>query len=116
MTDNFKLNVGEVLGFEYQNFMSKQKSLAISNPDKFFTDRAKLSQALKVKLSTDLYDSLYGLLIKGSFGTYTMPAKQTPSYPPQKMNDVVISVVSELASALEDVLSPGAFVRNGRKK
>ena len=103
MTTNFKLSVGEVLGFKYQSFIGKQKALAISNPDKYYKERNLLDSEIKEGIATKIYDDLYVVLTKGS--SVSAFTSGEPQYPPQKINDLVLDLVASLAEELADVVN-----------
>ena len=112
MSTNFKLDVGEVLGFKYQSFIGKQKSLAISNPDKYYKERNALDQEIKEDLATKIYDDLFIVLTKGSQTNKFSSGE--PMYPPQKINDLVLDLVASLAEELSDIVNlvfPDDFTR-----
>ena len=101
---NFQLNVGEVLGFKYQSFISKQKALAISNPEKYYKERDQLDLEIKQGIATSIYDKLFHLLNAGTGITNAM-SSGSPCYPPQKINDLVLDLVASLAGELADVVN-----------
>ena len=96
---NFKLEVGEVLGFKYQRFISAQKSMAISDPKQCYKERDALDQEIKEDVAKLIYEKLFTVLTKGSS---SMTNKEV-QYPPQKINDVVLDLVASLAEELADI-------------
>jgi len=107
MSANFQLNTGDVLGFNYRNFISKQKGLAISKPDAYYKERNDTMDAVKVICVEETYKALFSLLTKGEYksGTTAVQISNKPvSYPPQKINDLLIEICSTLADSLEEVV------------
>ncbi len=105
MSANFKVNTGDVLGFNYRNFISNQKAKAISKPEVYYTERNTLMDAVKVQVITNTYNTLFDLLTKGTNPTgITSSLTIVPSYPPQKCNDILIDICSTLADSLEEVV------------
>ena len=113
---NFKLDTSDVLGFNYRNWISKQKAKAISKPQQYFEDRDKLMNAIKNSCITSTYDTLFDVLNEGTVNgggtTYNMDGH--PKFPPQKINDILINICTSLAEDLEevvDIVFPSDFER-----
>jgi len=105
-TQNFQLNTGDVLGFNYRSFISSQKAIAISDPKTYYQQRNDLMQDLKVTIIEKMYENLFNVLTIGKppAGGKSSQLATKPCYPPQKINDLLINLCSDLAENLEEVV------------
>ncbi len=61
--------------------------------------------AVKVTCITTTYETLFSLLTDGKVaGATPYELDKKPQYPPQKCNDVLINICSDLAESLEEIV------------
>jgi hypothetical protein len=110
--NQFQLNPANVLAYEFQLYISNIKALALSKPDKFFQLRAEVIQQLKIDAVSNLYKSVFELLTTGRalnkrpIGSDVRlgEGQLIPRYPSQLVNDICISMASDLGKALDNAI------------
>ena len=106
---NFKLDVEQVMGFDYETFISHQKALAISNPKEFYTERNEVLKCLKIKIVKDIYKDLFDALSTGTIAGVSKANFLTngilPHYPPQLINDEVLFICKGVSNHLNEIVN-----------
>lgn len=117
MANKFQLDTDDVLGFNYQAYVSEIRALALSRPAEYFELRSQVLQKVKSDAVGNLYKTFFNVLSTGKdlqgnpigkLGT----GNYKPSYPSQKINDFAIGVASDLAEHINkaiDIILPDDF-------
>ena len=119
MAEKFRLDTDDILGFSYQEYINKQRGLAISNPSAYFTLRANVMKRVKRDAVGALYKTIFNALSLGQDAkeqpldsTNLGSSSSIPKYPSNLINDIAISISASLASSLDqvvDILLPNDF-------
>ena len=115
MATPFKLDTNDVLGFSYQEYLNNVRAIAIGKPQEYFELRSAVMEKVKRDAVKNLYETLFAVLSTGkdsagndiaaSGGTIKLGAgKYVPSYPTQKINDLVLNMAHKLGEDLSDVI------------
>lgn len=130
MSDIFRLSTSNVLGFDYENYISKITSFAMSSPSQYYDMRRQVLKEVKHSAVANLYNIIFEILSKGKVGGNTAiqnlgSGDFVPNYPSPKINDICLKIAAVLASELDQVveiilphsfdkLSAGALSLKGR--
>jgi hypothetical protein len=129
MSSQFELNTDNVLGFDYQAYLSNIRALALSKPDVYFEMRASVLEVVRRNAVKDLYRNLFHVLKYGrspppvgtagegnalvGVGTlFGQDKKYRPGFPENKINDFCIQVAQELGDHINraiDIILPDEF-------
>ena len=108
-TSTFELDPNDVLGFEFQNFIRKQKRQAINNPTLYDNECDLANSIIKQEITKKIFDVLKAFLTKGeavtSGGGSNLKLSQGPvNYPTQKIHQFVLDIVEDLAEDLDKII------------
>lgn len=118
MANQFELNTNDVLGFDYEMYVSSIRALALSQPAKYFELRRQVLKTVKKDAVGSLYKTFFNVLSKGQdingkeIGLLGSSEAYTPSYPSQKINSFALEVSSDLADHINrviDIILPDDF-------
>ena len=118
--NKFELDVNDVLGFSYQEYVQHLRGVALSTPASYMTLRSDVMKALKRKTVGDLYKTIFACMTKGTLdGARQLgTGKFVPCYPSQQVNDLCIKIASDLADHLNvvcDIVVPDfESIANGK--
>ena len=121
--NKFYVDVNNVLGFEYQSYISTITALALSKPDEYYKMRAETLAKVRNGIIQKIYATIFNVLHLGkdgdnnAIGTLGKGA-YIPHYPGPKINDLTISLTSELSDNLEkviDIILPQEFITLANK-
>lgn len=124
-TNQFQLNTNDVLGFDYEMYVSSIRALALSKPDEYFKLRRDVLQKVKKDAVGNLYKTFFNVLSLGqdidgrAIGKLGSNDEFRPCYPSQKINDFAISVASDLADHINrciDIILPDDFEKIASNK
>jgi hypothetical protein len=105
----------QVLGIKYQGFLNSQKAICLKNPDAYVTQRNAILESLTNTVIDAMYVRIQALLTTGEMKDLDKPFQpKNPSYPPQKINDVILNVVGQLAEGLNqivDIVCPEEYLK-----
>ncbi len=105
----------EVLGIKYQQFLNKQKAVCLKTPDVYVEQREKILVALTNSVIDKLYTDIKALLSTGAMtGLDQTFHPKNCNYPPQKINDVIMNIVGQLAEGLNhvvDIVCPEDYLK-----
>jgi hypothetical protein len=108
MSQNFKVETSNYLGFEYEEYLNELMALAVSTPSKYYEIRAKTLKALKQDVISAVYKTYYDLLTTGTINEVNTLNGLKPAYPQQKASQFSLAAsktINEiLNSALEIIL------------
>ena len=117
MSNQFKLDTNDVLGFNYSTYVANVRALALSKPADYFKLRQEVSRKVKEDAVGQLYKTIFNVLSTGTaldgtvIGLLGSP-NYKPGYPSQKINDFALQVASDLADHLDraiDIILPNDF-------
>jgi hypothetical protein len=105
-----------VLGIKYQGFLNRQKATCLKDPESYVNQRDYLLEIITNNIIDALYTNLQLLLTTGKHPSILKAeyVPNNPQYPPQKINDVIMDVVGQLAEGLNqivDILCPEAYLK-----
>lgn len=103
--NKFELDVNDVLGFSYQEYVQHLRGVALSTPAAYMALRSDVMKAVKRKTVGDLYKTIFDVMTKGDIaGVPTLGrGKYVPCFPSQQVNDLCIKIASDLADHLNVV-------------
>ena len=108
MSQNFKVETSNYLGFEYEEYLNELMALAVSKPSDYYKIRAETLKALKTDVITAVYNTYYSLLTEGVINEKNTLGGLKPAYPQQKASQFSLAAsktINEiLNSALEIIL------------
>ena len=116
--NQFFVPTDDVLGFEYQAYVAKVRSLALATPSEYFELRRVVLKQVKSDAVGSLYNTIFNVLtegrdIKGNpIGALGRSEEMRPHYPSQKVNDFAIEVCGVMADHLNraiDLILPDDF-------
>lgn len=116
-TTQFRIDANAYLGHNYSSFRDKLFSLAIANPSQYFKIREEVVKKVKETAVKNLYETIYDVMNDGTIATLNVGAKNPivtvvpaatfdfkPQVPPQKINEVSLSIAKTLDKCLDSVL------------
>lgn len=122
-TNKFFVDVNNVLGFEYQSYISSITALSLSKPDEYYKMRAETLEKVRNGMIHQIYGTIFNCLHLGkdvhnnAIGTLGK-GPYIPRYPGPKINDLTIALTSELSDNLEkviDIILPQEFITLANK-
>lgn len=124
MANNFKVDTNDVLGLNFQEYVSNVRCLALASPAQYFELRRDVLRVVKRDAISALYETFYCVLSKGTdkngnaigkLGT----ANYQPGYPSQKINNFSLEVSKVLADYIDtciDIILPDDFEKISESK
>ena len=117
MADNFKVDVNNYLGNQYNTFKTELYRIALTNPELYFKIRKNLLEKVSYGAIGKLYDTFFQALSNGldSDGRplFVIDGKNIPpSYPNQKINQFSLDAsvtLNEIIEELVEILMPIDF-------
>lgn len=117
MSDNFKVDVNNYLGNQYNTFKTELYRIALTNPELYFRIRKNLLEKVSYGAIGKLYDTFFQALSNGvdSNGQplFVIDGKNVPpSYPNQKINQFCLDAsvtLNEIIEELVEILMPVDF-------
>ena len=117
MSDNFKVDVNNSLGNQYNTFKTELYRIALTNPELYFKIRKNLLEKISYGAIGKLYDTFFQALSNGvdSDGRplFVIDGKNVPpSYPNQKINQFSLDAsvtLNEIIEELVEILMPIDF-------
>lgn len=112
------MNSSDVLGLEYQAYVSYVRAQALGDPKSYFELRRTVLAKVKTDAIADLYGTIFNVLSAGrdkgnaAIGTLGSTAAMTPAYPSNKINDFAVAIVRDLSNHLDrvvDIILPDDF-------
>lgn len=119
--NNFQVDVLNVLGLNFNDYLSKVKALSLTNPTKYSEIRIEVSSIIINNAMHDLYLTLFHALTKGNNkdgksclinGKYGAGSDLVPSYPSQLSSKYSISISRAMEQELRkivELLFPSAY-------
>ena len=116
--NKFVLDTSDVLGYNYQAYISSVRALALSEPKKYFAMRAEVMTKVRGDAIGSLYKSLFNVLTAGRdvdnhpIGSYLGTKGYVPCYPSDRTNNFVVECAREMAEWIEkaiDIILPDNF-------
>ena len=104
--DNFKVDPNNYLGHQYESYLSKMYTLALSKPTEYLALRETVREKVKRAAVETIYKEYYSILTKGELANQTSiygSVRYTPAYPQQKVNDFCLSAAASLNEILDDL-------------
>ena len=104
--DNFKVDPNNYLGHQYESYLSKMYTLALSKPTEYLALRETVREKVKRAAVETIYKEYYSILTKGELVNQTSiygSVRYTPAYPQQKVNDFCLSAAASLNEILDDL-------------
>jgi len=104
--DNFKVDPNNYLGHQYESYLSKMYTLALSRPTEYLALRETVREKVKRAAVETIYKEYYSILTKGELVNQTSiygSVRYTPAYPQQKVNDFCLSAAASLNEILDDL-------------
>jgi hypothetical protein len=104
--ENFKVDPLNYLGHNYDAYLAKMYTLALSKPTEYLQLRETVKEKVKRTAVTAIYSEYYSILTKGqtSSGTSIYGTVQyTPDYPQQEVNDFCIGAAQSLNKILDEL-------------
>lgn len=103
----------DVLGIQYEIYVSKMYALSLKSPTEYYAAREKIRLKLTEKLITESFDTIFNLLRYGLIDLTNYTLDQEPHYPTEKCNNFSMSVAStfhtEISEKLMLILFPADF-------
>ena len=105
----------EVLGIKYQQFLNKQKATCLKDPQTYVNQRDAILVVLTNNVIDGMYKNIQLLLSTGALpGLGAEHIQKGCNFPPQKVNDVIMNVVGQLAEGLNqivDIVCPEDYLK-----
>ena len=111
--NNFQVNILDVLGLQFNEYLSKVKALSLTNPTKYSEIRIKVSTIIINNAMHDLYLTLFHALTSGNLkdgtsslvvGSYGNGSSLIPSYPSQMASEYSISICRGMEIELRKIV------------
>ena len=117
MADNFKVDVNNYLGNQYNTFKTELYRIALTQPETYFKIRKNLLEKVSYGAIGKLYDTFFQALSNGldSDGRplFVIDGRNVPpSYPNQKINQFSLDAsvtLNEIIEELVEILMPIDF-------
>ena len=111
MSNRFRLNVDDFLGYSYQEYRDTMYGIALSTPSDYTKIRREVMTAVKKDAVKDIYTTFYNILSLGTDKTngtsIIKPASGPPlkpGYPEQKIADLSLKASRTLDALLNEVI------------
>ena len=111
--NNFQVDVLNVLGLNFNEYLSKVKALSLTNPTKYSEIRIEVSSIIINNAMHDLYLTLFHALTKGNNkdgksslinGKFGSGSELIPSYPSQMSSEYAISICRAMEIELRKIV------------
>ena len=111
--NNFQVNILDVLGLQFNEYLSKVKALSLTNPTNYSEIRIKVSTIIINNAMRDLYLTLFHALTSGNLkdgtsslivGSYGNGSPLIPSYPSQMASEYAISICRAMEIELRKIV------------
>ena len=111
--NNFQVNILDVLGLQFNEYLSKVKALSLTNPTKYSEIRIAVSTIIINNAMHDLYLTLFHALTGGNQNsgksalienTYGLGSQLIPSYPSQMASEYAISICRAMEIELRKIV------------
>jgi hypothetical protein len=104
--DNFRVDPNNYLGHQYESYLSKMYTLALSRPTDYLALRETVREKVKRAAVETIYKEYYSILTQGKLASGASvygSTQYTPAYPQQKVNDFCLSAAASLNEILDDL-------------
>ena len=111
--DNFKVDPSNYLGHNYDAYLAKMYTLALSKPTEYLKIRETVKERVKKAAVTSIYTEYYSILTNGktsnNVSIYGPDYNFKPDYPQQEVNDFCLGAaksLNEILNKLCDIIIP----------
>ena len=109
MSQNFKINTSNYIGFEYKKYLNEVKGLALTDPKVYAKARNDAVEGLTDQMSKDWYEKIYKVLSEGKYvkadGSVAEVVKgKMPSYPQQELAKIALSHTQTIVDMMDEVV------------
>ena len=112
--NNFQTDANNYLGNQYSDHVAAMYALALSEPQKFYSARARVTSKLKREIIKSFYKDIFDVLSTAKLnGNYIYDGVISNGdadrmykceYPNQKINELALSFASTLDSMMQEVV------------